>query len=896
MSQPLLPQTRVKPGPPTNQTQTAPASNPPPASRPKSLLKPNAVPVWAIIAIIVGLIFITLILVIVNANQLPPKPPAKSALTTGGSAAQTAPNVFIDNIALTYLFQTMTDLTNDCNIPNTVGYSLVLGSAATTATSWQQAKAQLNGTCDFYGLVSMEFRMGGALEGPLDICYAYASVGFQIVRIYYNNTLPFDFLGQLLTAYDVSYPLKMYWDRSSFTNYDVASAYLNQVNAYVAAVRAWQLSGGSTLAPSISTYQAAFCNPYFGQDNLGQYSSLFQPWLAFPFEGLIQKLADSYIPASIQGILGGIEFTQQQAIKAVYAIGQQYVGDVNIELFTAAVLQGLPIQILTDPPQVAVPAIKQSLFAGPNVNSSSVPVFVFGTYTDNVAFYSSFAAQGGSLMLFGFTDEQSQVSGVLPVNIATELQNAIGAPIMSAMDFTTTSPYEVTFGATFVTEKYVADLITLLIGTQVNAQSTESGDILNTFAMKNTAAFLGPGNVLDIGGRLTQEQALAAFKQQGASLGLQMPAFSIQLTESTPAGGNLTAAAQIAGVSPPGPNPSKFDWRNVAPNCLATVINQGQCENCWAISSSHAMSARLCIAQGVAGLSQNRFLSPHHVTTCSQLPQGQNGCQPQMPQTGFSFMTGDVHSLQCMPTVDTGTSATGCQQSCNAGSGGSLSDVNGIVQGTYVKYDNPTDIKTALVNGGPLAVGISVPADLLTTFPLYTPNPNGIYNLNPSEYTIGGHMIMLVGYDDTASPPYWIIQNSWGSTQGQGGFLKLQQDPNGVLSKSGMWIDRYGWAATTRPLFQATAPTVVLTALVTSNNGGQQSTPTVYTNPLGCPNLVLNTNQSAAQAKLQGCPNSAGTLTTTAATTSTTGGHTIGSGSSVRPSLLLLFLVLLLGL
>jgi len=880
-NQPLL--VRGKPAPPpTNPTQA------PPPARTKPQLPQNIVPVWAIMVIIVGVIFITLVLVIVNANKLPPSPPKKTALTTGGSASQTAPNVFIDNIALTYLFQTMTDLTNDCNIANTVGYDLVLGSALTTTTSWQQAKAQLNGTCDFYGLVSMEFRMGGALEGPLDICYAYANVGFQIVAIYYNYTLPFDFLGQLLTAYGVSYPLKMYWDRSSFTNYDVASAYLGQVNLYIGAVQAWRLSGGSTLAPAISTYQAAFCNPYFGQDNLGQYNSLFQPWLAFPFEGLIQKLADSYIPVAIQNILGGIEFTQQQAIKQVFAVGAQYQGDANIALFTAAVLQGLPIQLLTTPPQTAVPAIKQSLYAGPNVNSSAVPVFIFGTYTDNVAFYSSFAAQGGSLMLFGFTDEQSQVAGVLPVNIATELQNAIGAPIMSAMDFTTTHPYEVVFGPNYVTEKYVADLITLLIGTQVNAQSTESGDILNTFALKNTAAFLGPNNVLDIGGRLTQEQALAAFKQQGASLGLQMPAFSIQLTESTPAGGNLSAAAQIAGVSPPPPNPLKFSWRNNAPACLATVINQGQCEDCWAISSTHAMSARLCIAQGAAGLSQNRFMSVHHVATCSQLPQGQNGCQPQMPQTGFSFMTGDVHSTQCMPTIDTGTSATGCQQSCNAGSGGSLSDVNGVLQGTYVKYDNPTDIKTALVNGGPLAVGISVPADLLNTFPLYTPNPNGIYMLNPSEYTIGGHMIMLTGFDDTASPPYWEIQNSWGNTQGNGGFLKLQQDPNGVLSKSGMWIDRYGWAATPRTLFQATSPTVVLTALVTSSSG-QQTTPTVYTNPLGCPNLVVNTNQSTAQAQLQGCPNSAGTLTTTT-TTSTTGGHTIGAAPTVQPAFLLILI------
>jgi hypothetical protein len=291
------------------------------------------------------------------------------------------------------------------------------------------------------------------------------------------------------------------------------------------------------------------------------------------------------------------------------------------------------------------------------------------------------------------------------------------------------------------------------------------------------------------------------------------------------------------------------------------------------------------------------FMSVYHVTTCSNLQQGKNGCDPQYPETGFTFMTGDVHTQQCMPTVLQGASATGCQQACNPGTGGNLADVSGIVAGSFVRLDNPTDIKIALVTDGPLPVGFSVPANLLQIFPRNSPNPTGVYVINPDVYTIGGHMVMLVGYDDTAPVPYWIVQNSWGGVQGSGGYIKLQQDRNGVLAKSVMWVDRFAWAAKPRARKSATNPsTVLFQAAAMTNPSAPRPQPTVFTSQLGCPNLIVNTNQSQAQANLQGCPNSAGQMTTATTPVRTSGGNVIGAAAphGGRPGLVFLVSLLLL--
>ena len=51
------------------------------------------------------------------------------------------------------------------------------------------------------------------------------------------------------------------------------------------------------------------------------------------------------------------------------------------------------------------------------------------------------------------------------------------------------------------------------------------------------------------------------------------------------------------------------------------------------------------------------------------------------------------------------------------------------------------------------------------------------------------HAVLAVGFNNTATPPYWIIKNSWGTDWGEGGFIRLEK------TKSTCGIGSYNFQA-----------------------------------------------------------------------------------------------------
>lgn len=86
-------------------------------------------------------------------------------------------------------------------------------------------------------------------------------------------------------------------------------------------------------------------------------------------------------------------------------------------------------------------------------------------------------------------------------------------------------------------------------------------------------------------------------------------------------------------------------------------------------------------------------------------------------------------------------------------------------------------IKTALIQHGPLIICLYFGND----FYFYK---GGIYT-HDRENIAGGHVVAMVGYDDTER--CWIVKNSWGSQWGEEGWFRLAYDADLFAN----WYDRY---------------------------------------------------------------------------------------------------------
>jgi len=207
--------------------------------------------------------------------------------------------------------------------------------------------------------------------------------------------------------------------------------------------------------------------------------------------------------------------------------------------------------------------------------------------------------------------------------------------------------------------------------------------------------------------------------------------------------------------------PESVDWRDKG--VVSDVKNQGQCGSCWAFATTEIIESYAALATG-----DLVELSAQQVTSCTPNPVqcgGTGGCYGSIPQLGYTYINLFGHATESdYPYVSGHTMAT---EEC-AYDIMNTAPVVGITG--YDSMSNDQDaVMNHLANVGPLAVAVDAS--------YWGGYRSGVFDGCSFSENIGlNHAVVLVGYGTDASEgDYWIVRNSWGSSWGEGGYIRLQR-------------------------------------------------------------------------------------------------------------------------
>jgi len=209
-------------------------------------------------------------------------------------------------------------------------------------------------------------------------------------------------------------------------------------------------------------------------------------------------------------------------------------------------------------------------------------------------------------------------------------------------------------------------------------------------------------------------------------------------------------------VSPITAAPGKTDWRTK--NAVTPVKNQMQCGSCWAFSTTGSLEGAMAITTGTL-----TSLSEQELVDCAG-SSGNQGCNGGLMDYAFEWIQ------QNGLCSEADYRYTGMDGQCR------MSTCTPVVKpGQLTGYtDVPSgDEQSLLAAVAQQPVSVAIEADQ-AVFQFYS---GGILD-NPGCGTQLDHGVLAVGYDNTNNPPYWIVKNSWGSSWGESGYIRMVYGKN----------------------------------------------------------------------------------------------------------------------
>ena len=203
--------------------------------------------------------------------------------------------------------------------------------------------------------------------------------------------------------------------------------------------------------------------------------------------------------------------------------------------------------------------------------------------------------------------------------------------------------------------------------------------------------------------------------------------------------------------------PTSIDWREEG--CVNAIRDQGQCGSCWAFSSVVALEGAHCAATG-----QLLEFSEQQLVDCAFLKYGNFGCGGGLEQNAFTYW--ETHNAIARDAYPYTAKNGDCKYD-------SLTNT-GIEVATYtdVTPESDSQMKAALAQQ---PISVAIEADK-AVFQLYK---TGVFD-SASCGTDLDHAVALVGFGSEGGQDYYILRNSWGTTWGDQGYMKIADQGTGA--------------------------------------------------------------------------------------------------------------------
>merc|ERR1712166_835774 len=211
---------------------------------------------------------------------------------------------------------------------------------------------------------------------------------------------------------------------------------------------------------------------------------------------------------------------------------------------------------------------------------------------------------------------------------------------------------------------------------------------------------------------------------------------------------------------PAPPGPASIDW--VDKGAVTPVKDQQRCGSCWAFSATGALEGAVFVATGIL-----ESLSEQSLTSCDDQLFHCDGGTPHAALQWIQDKRGLALESEYPYNSQT---AAGTVTACDPVKESVLAPYTKSITAITDVNSNDENALEAALSKQPIAVMIEADQSMFSSY------QSGVLKASAGCGTKLDHAVLAVGFGtDPDGTKYWRVKNSWGTTWGDQGYIKLER-------------------------------------------------------------------------------------------------------------------------